>query len=141
LDREDAVERLLAGIADGFNIAHPARLAFAAMLKELRDAAADSAPSSAEPAHPITPEPELPPDQVKILRVLGFILDQGIPEAKLASLPDEARVKPSAFTHHIDELERRRFVHIDYLTHGAHEVRLMPAGSKWLLDHEDILGV
>jgi hypothetical protein len=135
LDQDDAPQRPLAGIADGFGIAHPARLAFADMLRELRDVAAGiKPPAAALPA--AAPEPELHPDQVKILRVLAQIEDSGMKEPPLGHLPIEAGVKLSAFTHHIDALSKRRFVHIDYYANGDQTVRLLPGGSKWLLDHE-----
>jgi TIR domain len=134
LDQDDSIKRLLVGIADRFGIAHPTRLAFGDMLRELRDVAARISPSSAEAAPP-TREPELDGDQEKILRTLAQMADMGIPEVQLAGLPSDTGVKPSAFTHHIDALSTRRYIHIDYYTHGEHTVRLMPAGSKWLLDH------
>jgi hypothetical protein len=137
LDQEDAPKRLLAGIADGFGIAHPTRLAFADMLKELRDVAA-GIKSPVVPAATASQEPDLPPGQVKILRVLAQMADSGIQESPLGYLPVQAGVKPSAFTHHIDTLKARRFVHIDYYSNGDQLVRLMPGGSKWLLDHDQI---
>jgi hypothetical protein len=132
LDQDDAPQRLLAGIADGFAIKHPLMLDFAGMLKRLRAAAAETKTTTVAAAPP--EEDGLPPDQVKILRVLEQMADSGISAAPLDSLAGQAGVKPSAFTHHIAALEKRRFVHIDYFTHGEHEVRLMPDGAKWLLD-------
>jgi TIR domain len=138
LDQEDAVKRLLAGIADGFGIAHPARLAFADILKELRDVAAGIRARPVSPAAPSSQEPDLHPDQLKILQVLAQMTDVGNPEVPLADLPVMAGVKPSAFTHHIDALKDRWFLHIDYYSSGDHTVRLLPDGSKWLLDHNQI---
>jgi hypothetical protein len=138
LDQPDAPQRLLAGIADGFGIKHPLMLDFDGMLKRLLAAAAAGINSPAAP--PVaTPAPDLPPDQVKILRVLEEMADSGIKAAPLDSLAGQAGVKPSAFTHHIDALNERDFVHIDYLMHGRHEVRLRPDGSKWLIDHDALL--
>jgi hypothetical protein len=135
LDQGDAAKRLLAGIADGFGVAHPTRLAFGEMLTELRGVAAGIkvAPVSAGP--PSSQEAGLHPDQLAILQVLAELADAGRPEVPLADLPEMAEVKPSAFTHHIDALKNRRFVHLDYYASGEHTAQLMPAGSKWLLDH------
>jgi hypothetical protein len=44
----------------------------------------------------------------------------------------------AAFTHHIDELRRRRFVYIDYSSIGDDTVRLLPDGAKWLLEHDQM---
>jgi TIR domain-containing protein len=138
LDQDDVPKRLLAGIADGFDIAHPTRLAFVDMLKELRHVAAEIKAPPAPPAPPRRHEPELHPDQLKILLVVAEMADSGAPELPLTDLPVMAGVKPSAFTHHIDALKDRRFVYIDYYASGEHTVRLLPAGSKWLLDHDQI---
>jgi hypothetical protein len=135
LDQDDAPKRLLAGIADGFGIAHPTRLAFADMLKELRDIAAGIKTPIASPTAPGNQEPDLHSDQVKILRVLAQMADSGIQESPLGHLPVQAG---EAFTHHIDALKARRFVHISYYANGEQEVRLLPGGSKWLLDHNQI---
>jgi hypothetical protein len=138
LDQGDAIQRLLAGIADRFGIAHPTRLAFVEMLQELRDVATRVGPSSTEPDSPPVREPQLDADQVKILLALAHMADMGIPEVQLAALPTDTGVKPSAFTHHIDALVTQRYVHINYYSHGDHTAHLMPAGSKWLLDHAEI---
>jgi hypothetical protein len=136
LDQDDAPKRLLAGIADGLGIKHPQMLDFGGMMKTLQAAAA-RLKGSASPSSASGPtEPDLHPDQVKILRVLAMMADSGIEEAPLASLAGQANVKPSAFTHHIDVLSKRRFVYIGYYSHGQHDVRLLPDGSRWLLDHE-----
>jgi hypothetical protein len=135
LDQDDAPQRLLAGIADGFGIKHPTRLAFAEMLTELRDVAAGIKSPPASPT-PASQELDLHPDQVKILRLLAEMADSGIKESRLDLLPSQTGVKPSAFTHHIAALEKRRFVHIARYSHGQNEVRLIAGGSKWLLDHK-----
>jgi TIR domain len=135
LDQGDAPERLLAGIADTFGIAHPTRLAFAEMLKELRNVATGIKISVAEPAKT---ESDLHPDQVKILQVLAQLADSEIRETLLANLPGQTGVRPAALTHHIDELSRRRFVYIDYSSIGDDTVRLQPDGAKWLLEHDQM---
>ncbi len=132
LDEDDAPKRLLAGVADGFGIKHPEALDFRDM------AAKRAAATGIKMAAPTPPrsKPDLPKDQQKILTVLGLMADLGMEEVPLRALPMEARVKPSAFKFHIDELNERQYAHIDYLTTGEHEVRLMPAGSRWLIEHE-----
>jgi hypothetical protein len=138
LDQDDAPERLLGGIADGLGLVQPKRLAFDAMLQELRHTSAgikviDVPARSGEVS---LPAPDPAPEQVRILQALAARANVGINHILLNRLAGESNVKPAAFTHHINELSERHFVHIDYLTHGDHEVRLVADGSKWLLEND-----
>ena len=58
----------------------------------------------------------------------------GVGDIMLADLPTATHIKPAAFKYYIDRLSVLGFVHVDYLMHGRHEVRLMAAGAKWLID-------
>ena len=134
LDRDDAAKRLLGGIADGLGLPHPKRIAFDELTRELR-AAAGGIEIAEEPAGESQAE-GLPEEQVRILQALATAQNQGQSNIRLSALADEADVKPAAFTHHIDRLNDLGYVHIDYLMHGEHEVRLVADGSKWLMDHD-----
>jgi hypothetical protein len=133
LDQNDAPQRLLTGIADGLGLPLPKRLALSEMLRELRGAA-DGIEIEEEQADESQAE-GLPEEQVRILQALATAQNQGQSCIGLSALAGEADVKPAAFTHHIDQLNDLGYVHIDYLMHGDHEVRLVADGSKWLLDN------
>jgi TIR domain-containing protein len=136
LDQSDAAERLLVGIADGLGLGHPGkRLNFEAMLKDMRTAALGVKASRAVQVAP--PEDregnDLEPEQVRILQALASAKNQGA-DIQLADLPSVAKIKPAPFTHYIDHLHKWQFIYIDRYTTGDDEVRLLPKGSKWLLD-------
>jgi hypothetical protein len=135
LDQNDAAQRLLGGIADGLGLSPPSqRLDFAAMLKELR-AAASKSESVPPPTASVTKHVDLEPEEVEILRVIAAAENAGVGDVLLADLPAATHIKPAAFKHYIERLSELGFAHIDYLMHGRHEVRLMAAGAKWLMDH------
>jgi hypothetical protein len=78
---------------------------------------------------------ELPEEQVRILQALARYANMGVPAMRVDSVPLESRVKPAAFTHHKDVLERSKFVHMDYYSSGDHEMSLAPGGAEWLIKH------
>jgi plasmid stability protein len=136
LDQSDAAERLLVGIADGLGLGHPGkRLNFEAMLKDMRTAALRVKASRAVQVAPREDREgnDLEPEQVRILQALASAKNQGA-DIQLADLPSVAKIKPAAFTHYIDHLHKWQFIYIDRYTTGDDEVRLLPKGSKWLLD-------
>jgi hypothetical protein len=112
-------------------------LDYAGMLKGLRAAAESSADLPATPADArgVLGPDDLEPEEVEILRVIAATENAGVGDIMLADLPAATHIKPAAFKHYIDRLSDLGFVHVDYLMHGRHEVRLMAAGAKWLIDH------
>jgi hypothetical protein len=137
LDQNDAAQRLLGGIADGLGLVHPKRLDFAGMLVEMRAAATKVKASHAAPSgrKGDREHDDLEPEQVRILQTLASAANQGQENMLLANLPTFADIKPAAFSHYINHLYKWQFVYIDRFTSGEDEVRLLPAGAKWLMDH------
>jgi hypothetical protein len=135
LDQDDAAERLLVGVADGLGLAHPGkRLNFDGMLQDLR-AAVPVIRASDPPMRKAMTRDDLEPEQARILQVIAAAANQGAENVELASLAAAAKIRPAAFTHHIDYLHKWHFVYVDRFTSGDSEVRLLPKGSKWLMDH------
>jgi hypothetical protein len=138
LDQNDAAERLLLGVADGLRLAHPGKwLNFDGMLKSMRAAVPEikvsKASNSPAPSAALGRD-DLEPEQVCILQVLARALNQGRKDVLLADLPSAANIKPAALTHHIAHLHKWQFVYVDRYASGDDEVRLLPNGSKWLMD-------
>lgn len=132
LDQDGAADRLLSGVADGLRLERPRRLAFAEILNELRAAAGRSPRPAAAPVTTAA-NPDLPPEQVRILQTLARAHDRGIEDVQLRQLADEAGIKPSAFTYHLDSLVELDYVYVGYYTRGEPDARLRPAGAEWLL--------
>jgi TIR domain len=133
LDQDDAPERLLVGIADGFGVVRPSkRLSYVAMLKELRDAAAGIEVAEVEEEAPAAAT--IPSEQVRILQRLATQANRGNERIQLEQLAAMAGVKPAAFTHHIHELSQRSFVGVSYFIDAPAVAYLRPDGSKWLIE-------
>ena len=133
LDQDDAAERLIGGVADGLGLEHPRRLAFKEMAAELKAAAAGIKIVEA-PAPDARAEPDLPAEQVRILRYLAQLADQGIDKAPLSNLAAGTQVGLAAMKYHLAELEKRHFVYVGHHPRPREsDVRISPGGVGWLL--------
>jgi hypothetical protein len=137
LDQDDAAERLLGGVADGFGLSHPRRLAFREMLEELRAAAVGAAAgepevAKAKPVPTRTAGPDLAPEQVAILRYLAEQLNRGAEYTSAASAIRGANLAPAVFQHHQKQLSLRRFTSSRT---SPTRYSITPDGSGWLIAH------
>jgi len=140
LDQDDAAERLIGGVADGLGLEHPRRLAFKEMAAELKAAAAGIKIVEV-PAPDARAEADLPAEQVRILRYLAGLADQGVDEAPQSDLGPGAKVGLAALKLHLAQLERLRFVHVFYYsTDRGPDVKIMPNGVGWLMAHNEMPG-
>lgn len=141
LDQEDAAERFLGGVADGFGLAHPRRFAFKEMLAELRAAAAGIEVEETSAPQATSAALDLQAEQIRILQVLAAYADRGIDEMPQSSLAAEATVGLAALKHHLSQLEGRDFVYVSqYYTEREPDVRILPDGVGWLMAHSQMPG-
>jgi hypothetical protein len=133
-DDDNAVERLLGGIADGFGLTHPKRLAFDKMRAEIEATFRNVRPAAEAAEQEVTAENLLPAER-RILITLARHQNRGDDVMEWRDLAAESEVPLARFTHHITRLSDLGFAHIGYFTTGDREVRLTSDGSGWLIEH------
>jgi len=100
------------------------------MLAELRSAAAGIKIAERPAPDVRTEPPDLPPEQVRILRYLAQLADQGMMKAPLSNLAAGTQVGLAAMKYHLAELEKRHFVYVGHHPRPREsDVRISPAAS------------
>lgn len=133
IDADNPGRDLLGGVADALKVKHPGKLDFALFKRQLVEAAGSVRHAEAASA-PAPAAPDLPEEQVRILRFLAEMMNSGREEVHMEELAGGANVKPASLKFHVNSLHDRDFVHIAYY-HGGPDVSLRPDGSQWLLEH------
>lgn len=138
LDENDAAQRLLGGVADGFGLKLPTRLDFAACRRELIAAAAKSEGTPARPQAATIGGDELPPEQAALLIIAAQVLniatrqdDDHIPAEQIATY---AKLSLAVATYHLHELVEAELLYALHYSGGPY-YKLSPAGAGWLIKH------
>jgi hypothetical protein len=139
LDQDDAAERLLGGVADGFGLTHPRRLAFKEMLAELRAAAAGIEVIEADDT-PVAKAagPALLDDQVTVLKFLALCMNRGqeyIPEPSLAQ---GTGLSAAVLRHHLQLLSKQNFLGGRHRINAPTAYAIRPEGTGWLIAHHQM---
>ena len=141
LDQDDAAERLIGGVADGLRLEQPRRLAFKQMLAELRSAAAGIKIAESPAPDARAEPPDLPPEQIRMLRFLAGLANRGIDKVPLSNLAAGTQVGLAAMKYHLAELEKRHFVYVGHHPKPREsDVRISPGGVGWLLAQDEMPG-
>jgi hypothetical protein len=138
IDNKDPGRDLLGGIGDALNIKHPTKLHFDDFNAQLRAAAAATEHEAPAAAPSRLVGPDLPEEQIHILRSLAAATDSGgLGEEgiHIDALAANARVSPARLKYHLNELQERDYLHVRYYT-GGPDVVLLPDGAGWLIKHD-----
>jgi hypothetical protein len=134
LTQDNAASRLIDGIADALQLAHPKKLQFDLCLKELRSAAAKSELVQVLAAT-ATPASDRPPEQIAILQMLArFGNEYGDEYVDGPDAPGMCALKPMVFKHHAEQLDEDSLITSSYWGEGMH-YKITGDGAGWLIEH------
>src|SRR5947207_1386442 len=85
--------------------------------------------------------PDLPPEQIRMLRFLAGLANRGIDKVPLSNLAAGTQVGLAAMKYHLAELEKRHFVYVGHHPKPREsDVRISPGGVGWLLAQDEMPG-
>lgn len=132
LDKDNAANRLIEGLARHLEIPYSKKLPLADLLKEMRAAAAKSGVLQAvNEALALIPT-KRPEGQVMILQSLAASENRGQEEVEMAELIRMSGLPPTAFKLHAQKLDDENLIYVGYYGNGDRMYRITSEGVGWL---------